>query len=103
MTAVEINGLPCVRARVQIPAWGAWWADVDPVGAQVLSGGVTLVVGGVTLKGTVISGGASEGRSGYRIVGGAGGWGRTVPARGYADDAGVTLATVVRDVASVVG
>jgi hypothetical protein len=88
---------------VQIPAWGAWWLDVDPVGAQALAGAVTVKAGGVTLKGTVVSGGASNGRSGYRIVGGKGGWGRTIVSKGYADDGGVKLATVARDAAALVG
>lgn len=103
MTTATLNGVACSRVHVQIPAWGAWWIDVDLVGAHTMSGAVTCVIGGVTMRGAVVSGGAANGRSGYRIVGGRGGWGRKVPKRGYADDAGVKLATVLRDAAEAAG
>jgi hypothetical protein len=64
---------------------------------------VTLALADLELKGTVVDGGAADGRAAYRIAGGAGGWGREVGVRSYSNDAGVLAATVVGDVAAEVG
>lgn len=103
MSSASLNGAACTGARVHVPAWGVWWADVDLVGAVTVEGAASLVIGGVTLAGTIISGGASNGRSGYRIAGGKGGWGRTIAAKGYADDVGVKASTVLKDAAAATG
>jgi len=103
MSAVTLNGVASSRGRVQIPAWGAWWADVDLSDDAVLSGAVTLLVGDAEFSGTIVSGGVSDGRAAYRVVGGAGGLGRTLPARGYHDADGVRVSTVVGDLASEAG
>lgn len=102
MTAT-LAGATVTRCRLQIPAWGAWWADVDLADETTLSGRATLALGGVSWEGSVVSGGPSRGRSAYRIVGGAGGWGRDVPPQAYRDDAGVKVATVAGDVARLAG
>ncbi len=57
----------------------------------------------LVLKGTVLSGGPAKGRSAFRIVAGAGGWGRVVPSKPYTNDAGVKLASVIGDAATEVG
>ncbi len=90
-------------ARVNLPAWGCWHAEAHLDGDVTLSGSVTLKIADLELKGAVLSGGPMQGRSSYRIVGGAGGWGRTVSEKGYANDAGVKVATVLGDVAITVG
>lgn len=100
---VTLAGAPCTRATAQIPAWGCWWADFDLVGEVTLSGRVSCAFAGATLSGTIVSGGPSRGRSAYRVVGGAGGWGQTLPAKPYHDDAGVKLRTVLGDAASAAG
>jgi len=103
VTGITLAGVSSPRGRVQIPAWGAWWADVDLVEDVALSGAVALVVADVPLACTVVSGGAINGRAAYRVVGGAGGWGTTLLARGYADDAGVRVASVLADLARETG
>ena len=103
MSLAAINGNAVARARVQVSAWGAWWAELALPDAVELSGAVTIAFADLTLKGTIVSGGAANGNAGYRVVGGAGGWGKQVDAAGYADDAGVSLATVVGDAARAVG
>jgi hypothetical protein len=55
------------------------------------------------MTGTIVSGGAANGRAAYRVVGGAGGWGKTIPAKPYNDDGGVRLRTVLGDAAAEVG
>src|SRR5690606_11374185 len=85
--------------------WGAWWADVALPEAFVASVGqrVTLVVADVELRGTVVTGGAVDERSAYRIVGGAGGWGRALPAKSYHKSPGVRVSEVLADLAAAAG
>jgi hypothetical protein len=99
----SLAGLRVTQARVYLHAWGAWYADVSVDGEHALSGAVALVLNDATFRGTVLSGGASFGRSDFRIVGGAGGWGKILPKRSYANDAGVKLASVVADAARECG
>ena len=92
-------------ARVHVPHGGAWVADcvLDDVAAAV--GAVTLTLGGLELRGTVEpenTGAFALGQR-VRVVGGAGAWGRAVPAKGYHNDAGVKAAQVASDVAREVG
>lgn len=103
MSAATINGHRVTSARVTIPAWGCWYAEVQVDGEHVLSGSVTLVVADLTLVGTVLSGGTTNGRAAYRIVAGAGGWGQTLPKKSYANDATVKVATVLGDAARECG
>jgi hypothetical protein len=103
VTVASLESVPVSRARVQVPAYGLWWADVDLQDPEELSGGVTLQLADLTLVGTIVSGGVHAGRASYRIVGGAGGWGAPLVARGYSDDAGVRVGTVVGDAAAEVG
>jgi len=103
MSLATLNGHRCTRARAQIPAWGVWYAEATIDAEVALAGAVTLQLGDLALAGTVISGGAGDGEASYRIVGGAGGWGSNVAARGYANDAGVRLATVLADLAQAAG
>lgn len=98
-----LEGVPVTRCRVQVPAWGLWWADVELAEPEALAGAVTLTIADIELEGAIVSGGPADGRAGYRLVAGAGGWGRELPARGYADDAGVKIASVVRDAAAAAG
>ena len=102
MSTATING-KATSARVSIPAWRAWWAEGVLDEEVTLSGRVELVVADLTLSGTVVAAGARGGRGHWRIVGGAGGWGATVAARGYVNDAGVLADTVIRDVAGEAG
>lgn len=93
-----------VGTRLQIGASGVWWAEVSLDVEAVLTGRVALVLADMTLSGTVMAGGVGPvGRSRYRIAGGAGQWGKTVPAKAYANDAGVKASTVLVDVAAACG
>lgn len=103
MSTATLSGLVVSRMRMTIPAWGLWWADVDLVDESALSGSQVLTVAGVTHVCAVVSGGPFDGRSAYRLVGGAGGWGQSIAARGYANDLGVKKATIAGDAAASVG
>lgn len=100
------DGAPINRARVQIPAWGRWWADVTTQTAIALDEGdrVTITIADVALVGAVVNGGDRQGGgSSFRVVAGAGGWHTAVAATAYRDDAGVAVADIVRDAAAAVG
>lgn len=103
MSTATLNGLRVTSARVNIPAWGCWYAEAQVDGEHTLTGSVTLKIADATYAGTVLSGGPRLGRSSYRIVAGAGGWGRPLPKKPYANDAGVKVSTVVGDAAREVG
>lgn len=91
------------HASVTIPAWGAWYAEAQLAEEREIEGAVDLVIADLTLKGTIVSGGTSNGRSFYRVAAGAGGWGTAVPAKGYAADAGVQLLSILQDAAALAG
>jgi hypothetical protein len=98
-----LNGFSALSCRVHLPAWGAWYAECEIDRPEVLRGAVTLVLADLTLRGTVLAGGAWSGRARYRVVGGAGGWGRTVKAASYSNDLGVKLEKIFTDVAAACG
>ncbi len=103
MSLATLNGASVTRARVHVPAWGRWWADLDLAEPAAQSGAAALVVAGQAMAGTIVSGGAANGRAAYRVVGGGGGWGRTLSAKPYNDDGGVRLRTVLGDAAADAG
>ena len=103
MSTGTLNGLTCMSAAVHLPSWGAWWADCELDQESSLSGSVSLVLADLTLSGAVVSGGSWLGRSRYRIVGGAGGWGKSLPPKGYTNEAGVKYSTVLIDAATECG
>lgn len=98
------NGRRVVKADVRFTR--EWTADLDfdEAGAP-LTGAVTIVLGGLTLKGTVDAAHAgtfAEGRR-VRVLGGAGGWGKELPPRPYHNDAGVRRSLVLQDAAREAG
>ncbi len=100
-----LNGHRVTSGRAFIPKWGCWHANVAIDGEHAIANGasVTLVMADLSLVGTVLSGGVALGRSFYRIVAGAGGWGREIAAASYPDDAGVKFATAIGHAANEVG
>lgn len=103
MSFSSANGARVVTASVAIPLYGTWTADVMLADPQALTGPVTLVLGNLVLVGAVYRQGTFGGVQNARLVGGAGGWLRTIPAQAYASPAGVLLSTVLRDAAALVG
>jgi hypothetical protein len=100
----HLNGLRIVTARILLPAWGAWSGDVQLAEDTAITGPATVTIGNLSLVGAAYRDGAFAGSRSTRLVGGAGGWRRTVPRRFYADTTnGVKLATVARDVAAEAG
>lgn len=103
MSTASLAGHRATSARVSIPAWGAWWAECILDEEVSLEGRVEVVLADLTLSGTIVSGGPSKDRASYRVVGGGGGWGKTIAAKTYANDAGVQDSLLVTDAASAAG
>jgi hypothetical protein len=104
VSTATLAGYRATSARLHVPAWGAPWADAVLDDEVELSGRVELAIADLTVSCTIVSGGPSKGRSSYRLVGGAGGWGRVVGERSYKNnDAGIAVASVLRDLAADAG
>lgn len=105
MSVGQLGGNVCTRMRLQVPSWGCWWLDAETTEAVELTPGarVTAQIAERTLQGTIVNGYARDGIAGYRVVGGAGGWGKYLPAKSYHNDAGVKVSTVLGDIAAAVG
>lgn len=93
-----------VTAHLTIPAYGCWVADVRLAEDDALpAGALPLILGNLSLVGSVVRSGPFAGARGARVVGGFGGWKEPVTARHYGLTSGVRLATVIRDAAAEVG
>lgn len=103
MSLSSLNGVAVLSCRVHTSAWGAWYAEVELDRPETIAGRVTLVLSDLTLRGAILAGGPWAGRARYRIVGGAGGWGRRIKEASYANDLGVKLAKVLDDAARECG
>lgn len=97
-----LNGKTVLEAVASLPVVGAWTADleVDAETVDGLSGPASLVLGSLTLAGAPIRLGSFAGRTSVRLVGGAGGLGRTLEPKGYRN---ATLLLVLQDIARDAG
>lgn len=105
MTFANVNGNGLTGAVVHVPGQGAWFADVDFEEAPDVSGSVTLNLGDLALSGTVDArySGTFALRRRARIVGGVNGWGKSLPAKAYHNDAGIRAQVVAEDAAREAG
>lgn len=103
MSTITANGAMVSSCSITIPYYGAWVADVAIIGDAPLTSPVTLVVSDLTLIGTVVRDGAFTGDRRARIVGGGGGWGKTIPAKGYSHVVGIKASTILGDAAREAG
>lgn len=100
-----IDGHRLTALTVHVPWSGVWCADADLADQVELSGRVEIKLGSLTLSGTVMpeASGSFGLATKVRVVAGAGGWQRLVPAKHYHSDAGVRTALVLEDTARIVG
>lgn len=105
MASVELNGVPCSSALLSIPGVGLWVAtlEVPFVLALVVGASATLKFLDTAWTGAVVAGGVADGVARYRIIAGKGKWGIAIPPRAYANDAGLSAAQLLRDVATEAG
>lgn len=99
-----LGGLRIAGATVSIPMVGAWSADVTLTNASAPSSTICeLKIGTLSLVGFIFRAAEFLGTYRARVVGGRGGWRRVVPPKGYTLTGGVTLSTVLGDIAREVG
>jgi hypothetical protein len=102
---LTLNGLAVIEATLQIMWLGAWVADceldldtpdVDGLILQTETP-VTLILGGVTLIGTIDprSSGTFAGKATARVVGGRGGWDKSIARQQFHNPAGVIPSQMV--------
>lgn len=103
--AFKLNDAPIQHATVRVPAYGAWTATVAVAGPLVLAEGAraTLIVGDLTLIGTVSAGGTYAEQATYQIVGGNAKWSALVLAFTHRSDLGVTVAEAAAALCSAAG
>lgn len=98
------GSLRIVSGSINLPMYGAWVADlVFALTDNVPSTPTPLVLGNLTLTGTVIRTANFAGARSARIVAGAAGWRNNVTARAYQNPGGISLSTVLGDAAAEVG
>ena len=96
----QLNGVPITRGKIVIPYAGIWHADVWLDRVSDTSGPQDLEVNGLTGTCAVVRQIDFSGESMLRLVGGAGGWGKSVQPAFYASP---QLSTVLGALASAVG
>lgn len=102
MSDLTCNGVPVVSAKITRPRIGSWVAELVVDTDEPMTGAVLLADGdGAQLfRGTIIRGAPSEGRLSLRVLGGAGGLGKTLDPRYYK---GAPPRLVLRDLARETG
>lgn len=102
---LHVSGRPLTKVVLHVPPSGVLFADVDFVEVPDVTGRVELVVGDLTISGTIrpSTNGAHVLQRKCRIVGGAGAWGEALAAKSYHNDAGVKARTVADDAAREAG
>lgn len=107
MTAVfTVNGYALNRATLRMNRRGVWTCGVTPAESPPLVAGAraTVVLGDLSLTGTLRPGGSFGGTDTWNVIAGAGKWDTTLPASDpYRDDSGVKLSTVLDDLRREVG
>ncbi len=105
MGDLSVNGLRCASARLTIPRYGPWTADVQlATDAGPKSGEVaTLKIGAMTFEGSCRRSAVFTGDLAARLVGGRGGWRKVLPPRSYSHEAGVKKSAVIADAAREAG
>lgn len=99
-----LNDRTITRCRLSLPAWGLPFAEVEIDGRDELEDNtVTLQLSDLEASMTVVTSGSWRARRRYRLIGGSGGWGEQIPARGYTSDLRVLPATVAADAAAAAG
>lgn len=100
---ISLGGKLCGSARLHVPLYGVSTAEVELLERATVSGRQTLVVGDLSLVGTIVDGGVVAGQGRYHWRSGAGRWAEIVPGKGYGNAQGVQRSVVIRELAEAVG
>ncbi len=99
----SLSGLRIVSGTLTIPHWGLWCADLELATADAAPAFCSLTIANLTLAGFVFRQAPFAGAQSARVVGGFGGWRKTVTRRQYSFTGGVPLSMVATDLAAEVG
>lgn len=100
----EVNGARVVEGRIVIPAYGPAYAAVTLDKEVTLpSTGCELVLADLKIKCAPWRAASFQGRTMAKLIAGANGWRKTLPAQGYKLPGGVKLSLVLREAASRIG
>lgn len=99
----SLNGEQVIKAKVAMPYFGVWTADVGLAHDKPLTGALTLVIGNLTMVGRAFRTAGYAGARKYLITGGKSGWQKVIAEQNYSDPTGIKASTVVKDAASACG
>lgn len=102
---VSLNSQPVAEAKLSVPSRGVWYADIVLANSATIAIGskATLDIGGDKWQGTAATSEVFGDRTHVRLLGGGGGWGKAVVAKGYDNGLGVKPSTVLEQLATAVG
>jgi hypothetical protein len=99
----SLSGARIVSGSIAVPLYGLWAGDVSLATEETLPDNVSFVLGNLTMHGHVYRQSLFGGQRNCRLVGGFGGWRKTVDAKQYGLSGGVQLSMVLKDAAAEVG
>ena len=97
MADTTIQGISVLGGEITMPRVGVWHAKIQTPGDEELEGAASILSSGQTFVGTVLRSKVDGGRVLTRVVGGAGKMPTELPAKNYANAAGVKVRSVVAD------
>lgn len=100
MGILLLGDAPLLSGTIELPLLGAWTADLEVDADNVPSGQLKISGAGLSLVGTVVNALSWNDRQRARLVGGAAGMGKVLPARWYSS---TTLRTVAIDILTAAG
>lgn len=103
MSYASLNGRRIVSGRITIPYYGIWVADILLALSDGITSPATVTIGDLSLVGSIYRAASFTGTRSVRLIGGAGGWRKTLPAQFYQSTGGVRLSMVLGDAAAAVG
>lgn len=103
MNFAEVNSIRASACALTLPSVGFWHGDFTLASAAALPAVASIKLGNLTLRGAVVRDRPYAGARAVRIVGGSGGWRRTIGRRAYQNDAGVPISMVAGDAAREAG
>ena len=98
-----LNGVNIVGGTLVVPNVGMWTADVALATDEAETGTCEMVLGNLTLQGTIYRATPFAGQTRARIVGGSAGWRKVLPAKAYTNASGVSLRMILTDAANECG
>jgi hypothetical protein len=104
--ALALNGFALHSVSLHVGECGVWTAEcrlTEAPGLATAPGTARLKIADTVLVGTIVESQAFGLALGARVVGGAGGWGKTLRRRSYHNDAGVRAQTLAEDAAREAG